>query len=185
MELVVLSPLTSSLKLLKLLGYTPRHLVPVPPEAIYTLDPADFGQEILKDYLAQGRTAYHRAYLLGLTTVLVYRQRRLKPPHYKMDALNLLKLFSGHTFSIMTYWATKHPRYQAITQGSAETKITLKAIQNSVLTGYVNDHDVVKSPLILDPTDPQVFTLIQQIEGSYANFLYQLPIEKIDLSDLK
>lgn len=185
MELVVVSPLSAPVKLLTQIGFKPRHLIPAPEENLTTIEPGVYGEECLKQFLSQGQDQYRQVFLLALSTFMVYRQRRVHQPRFKMDVLANLKLFSGHTYSIVTYFALKHPRYQAPTTGSAETKITLKILSDHFLTGYVNDHQVTHQPTLLDLTDPATYALINRIDGSLSNLIHQLPIEMIDLSELK
>lgn len=184
MRLVVTSLLNQPGKFLTSLGYAPHLFRPHPAVDVTASDPTTYGSEVLAQYLKESLISHKKSTILCLESFLTYRQRRLKMPKFKMDALEILKMLSGHTFSLMTYWTLKRPAFKEPVTGWAETKITLKPLKDQFLTSYVNDHNVIQTPLILDFTDPQTYTLITHFEGSLNNWLYFLPIESIDLSSI-
>lgn len=181
MRLVVVSPLTQPVTFLTSVGYAPQIHQPLEHPEIVALDPDIYGPEMVNNYLKEALAHNKKSFILSLTSFLTYRQRRVIQPKFKMDALRLLQQLSGRTFSLMTYWLYKNPSFKDPISGVSETKITLKSLSDHAWMSYVNDHELSKSPLILNFSDPQTYTYIAALEGSLNNFLYYLPIENIDL----
>lgn len=184
MKLVVASLNPRPIAFLQSLGINPHHHYPRPPEEVVTQEPAVYGREVIERYLKEVTPLFKKKTILALETFLVYRERRIKPVKFKMDVLKILTMFSGHTFTLATFWAVKPGNLNRYPINFTETKITLKTLSETILTGYVNDHDLIHSPLPLDLIDPLSFTLIEKIDGSLNNLLYNIPIENIDLSNI-
>jgi len=179
MKLIVVSKNRQPFNALGTLDLKVELYDPLLPTDISTLEPTVFGGEVINCYLAEVAKRFQRFPQLATTSFLVYRQRRLREPHFKMDALKTLQMLSGHTFSLVTFWSLKLAETKSPSINLAETKITLNPIPDNTLTEYVNDHNIIDCPTLLDINDPWTLTFIAKIDGSVNNLLYQLPTEQI------
>lgn len=125
--------------------------------------------------------AYQRqaGLILATASVILYRKTVYVIPAYKMTALEMLKSFQGRSHILTTAWALVDLKTQDHYQGLAQTKIFFKTASTSTLTQYVNDYPVVNYLGGYQPQDPPILALINRLEGSLTNFLYQLPLDQI------
>jgi septum formation protein len=119
------------------------------------------------------------ALVVATDTIVLYRNNPLKPPKFKMDALEILKNFSGTSHVLVTHWYLINTKTNKTYQGSGEARVYFLKQTEAELTGYVNDHDVINWVAAYEPLQTKAIQFVEKIEGSVTTFYYQFPLEQL------
>ena len=128
------------------------------------------------DHIAKKET---NALIIAADTFILYRNKSLEKPTFKMDALEMLQSISGTSHIMLTGWCVINSKSKNKFSGFTETRVYFRELDTQTLTDYVNDHDVVQWAAGYSPQDTPAMKFIEKIEGSLTGFLYGLPLEKI------
>jgi septum formation protein len=180
MKLVVATHNQDQIKLLKQISFDPIRVDPrADLSAIADTNPSRLA---IAQALAQARSVrekFKQSIVLSTASIMTYRNKIISQPTFKMDALELLKQFSGSSHLLVTGWGLYNTATRAKRQGSAQTKITFKKVSAQTLLDYVNDYDVVKMIGCYDINHTPAIHFVSQIHGSLTNVTHQFPLDSI------
>ena len=180
MKLILASASTNRQELLRLSGI-PFTSVPANLDESIFMDP-DPGRRAQEIALAKARAIkakYPNSLILAADTVAVYRYRIMGKPKYKMDALEILKLFSGKSHEIITGWAIINSKINKKFQGVSVTKVTFRDLTLTEITDYINSNNVTQYAAGYSPLNTPAINFIEKIQGSLTGFSHGLPLEQI------
>lgn len=180
MKLILASSSQNRQALLKIAGLEALIVPSNIDESIY-VDPEPHRRTI-EIALAKARAVkdqYKNALVIGADTVAVYRNKIIGKPKYKMDALEVLKTFSGASHLLVTGWGIYNTQTRHQFQGSSETKVTFRTLTNQELTDYVNDHPVTQWAAGYSSMNTTGISFIEKISGSLTGFTHGFPLEQI------
>jgi predicted house-cleaning NTP pyrophosphatase (Maf/HAM1 superfamily) len=81
--------------------------------------------------------------------------------------------------TLLTFWAVKNLKTAKIHEGISDTKVYVKKVGESELTGYVNDHDVTTFVGGYEPTKLKHYNLLAASMVQLIIFSIHLPFEDI------
>jgi septum formation protein len=180
MKLILASSSSNRQELLKIAGFD------------FIVDPANINEEVYQDPDPQRRaqeialnkaraikTKHPNSLILAGDTIAVYRHRIIGKPKFKMDALEILKLFSGTSHDIISGWAIINTKTKKRFQGVSTTHVTFRDLSEVEVTDYINDHQVTQYAAGYTPLNSMAIHFIDKIQGSLTGFSHGLPLEQI------
>jgi septum formation protein len=119
------------------------------------------------------------AQIIGVDTVVSYKQHILGKPRNKIQAVEFLKMLSNQEHSIVNGWAVLKKTNYIVksSSGVAETKIRFRRLSKQDIEHYCNDYDVTEWAAGYNPFS-RAIGFVNSIEGSFGG-LYGLPLEQI------
>jgi septum formation protein len=180
MKLIVVTNNTFQIDLLRQVGFDP---IQADNKAdLSEIIDADPNRLVIARSLAKARSArqkYKQAIVLATDSIVMYRNKIISPPTFKMDALKVLEQFSGNSHVLITGWGLYNTTTHAKRQGNSQTKISFRKISPKTLLNYVNDYDVVKMIGCYDIINTPAVSFIDQVQGSLTNLTHYLPLESL------
>jgi septum formation protein len=158
----------------------------------FTVDPSKIDETVFVDpdperrvkeiSLAKARAVKHahpHDLILTADTIACYRNRIISKPRFKMDAVEILKTFSGTSHEIITGWAIINMKTRQRFQGFSLTRVMFRPLSREEITAYVNNHQVTQYAAGYTPINSEAIHFIEKIQGSLTGFSHDLPLEQI------
>lgn len=119
-----------------------------------------------------------QALILGADTVIVFENRVIEKPKYKMDAVAVLQQLSGQIHTVVTGWAIYNSYKDTWHEGVSETRVTFRSLLHQELVAYANDNPVTQWAAGYNASLSSAITFISKVEGSYSG-MNGLPLDQI------
>lgn len=125
----------------------------------------------------QVREKYPKSNVLSADTIVVYKNKIMEKPKFKMTALKMLQKFSGNIHTVLTGWSliTKKGK---VYRGISHTYVTFRHLPLTEIESYVNDHNVIQWAAGYNTQLSKAKSFVQKVEGSLTG-LNGLPLEEI------
>lgn len=120
----------------------------------------------------------HPALIIGADTVVVFNNKVLEKPKYKMTAVTMLKELSNSIHAVLTGWAIYNNYKDSWYEGYSETYVTFRPLLHQEIVEYVNDNPVTSWAAGYNAALSSATLFISKIEGSLTG-LNGLPVDQI------
>lgn len=121
----------------------------------------------------------HKGLILGGDGVNLVGKKILEKPKTKKEAVEMLKLQSGRISSFLTGFYILNSTTKKSYQGNSETFYKFRNLSNYEIQKYVNNEPVLTWAAAFSPANSMAIRFVEYIKGSYSNFNYSVPFEKI------
>ncbi len=103
----------------------------------------------------------------------------LEKPKSKNEAIEMLKLQSGKTCSFLTGYFILNTKTKKRYQGTVETMYTFRKLTVPEIKEYVEKENVYQWAAAFSPANSMAIRFVKNMNGSYSNFNYSVPLERI------
>jgi len=117
--------------------------------------------------------------ILGADGVNICQGRILEKPNDLSEAVSMLQLQSGQICSFVTGFYLTNAQSQKSYSGVSETIYKFRILTGEEIEHYVRSEPVLTWAAAFSPSNSIALTFVDYIHGSYSNFSYSLPFEKI------
>lgn len=121
----------------------------------------------------------HSGIILGADGVNFCQGRVLEKPTNREEAVTMLQLQSGQICSFVTGFYLLNTFKGTSYSGVSETVYKFRVLSEAEIEAYVKKAPVMDWAAAFSPANSRALTFIEYIHGSYSNFSYSLPFEKI------
>jgi len=116
--------------------------------------------------------------IVGADTVVLFNNKVLEKPKYKMTAVSMLKELSDHIHTVLTGWAIYNNYKDSWYEGFSETYVTFRPLLHQEIIEYVNDNPVTSWAGGYNAYLSSAPLFISKVEGSLTG-LNGLPVDQI------
>jgi septum formation protein len=121
----------------------------------------------------------HKGLILGGDGVNLVDKKVLEKPKSKKQAIQMLKLQSGKICSFLTGFYILNTVTKKSYQGTSETFYKFRSLSENEIKEYVEKEAVLTWAAAFSPANSMAIRFVEWIKGSYTNFNYSVPFEKV------
>lgn len=121
----------------------------------------------------------HSGVIIGADGVNLCQGRVLEKPANREEAISMLLLQSGQICSFVTGYYLLNTISGNSYSGVSETVYKLRVLTQEEIERYVDKEPVFTWAAAFSPSNSRALTFVEYIHGSYSNFSYSMPFEKI------
>lgn len=118
-------------------------------------------------------------FVLGADGVNLVNGKILEKPNNESEAFEMIQLQSGRTCSFLTGYYCFNTRTKKSYQGNSETMYTFRKISDHEIHAYIKHEPVLTWAAAFSPSNSRAVSFVTTIKGSYSNFNYSLPFDKL------
>lgn len=134
--------------------------------------------KIAKEKVKKVATKYD-GLIFGGDGVNLVGAKVLEKPKSKREAVEMLKFQSGKVCSFLTGFYILNTNTKKTYQGISQTFYKFRKLSNFEINQYVNKEPVFTWSAAFSPANSMAIRFVEYIKGSYSNFNYSVPFEKI------
>lgn len=118
-------------------------------------------------------------FVLGADGVNIVNGKVLEKPENESQAYEMIEAQSGKKSSFLTGYYAKNLVTGKTYEGTSETFYTFRKLTESEIMNYTKREPVLTWAAAFSPANSRAITFVDHIEGSYSNFSYSMPFEKL------
>ncbi len=123
--------------------------------------------------------AHYSGIILGADGINICKGKVLEKPQNKQEAISMLQLQSGQTCSFITGFYLLNTKTKHSHSGTSETIYKFRILSDQEIKFYIEHEPVLTWAGAFSPGNSRAIAFIESIDGSYANFTYSMPFEKL------